>query len=170
MAVKIPVQTLSISIDPADLPPGPPGPAGGVILACDCDFSNADLSAGTPGIVVLLGREVLPTTGNSLIVEVALDARMTRSAAAVLADLQLQERVNMGAGWSAWTTLRTLRGFFGGGSVAVDVRGTRSAFYKRSLFGVARVQYQIVVGTLSSDPPAAITVYAGAALKYMETV
>lgn len=170
MAVKIPVQTLSISIDPADLPPGPAGPSGGVVLMCDCDFSNADVSSGTSGTVVLLGREVVPTTGNSLIVEVALDARMTRSASAILADLQLQERVNMGAGWSAWAGIRTLRGFFNGGSVAVDVRASRSAFYKRSLFGVARVQYQIVVATLSSDPPAAITVYSGAALKYMETV
>jgi len=170
MAVKIPVQGLSITIDPGCLPPGPPGPAGGVVLMCDCDISSADFSTGTAGAVVLVGREVVPTTGNNLIVEASLDARMTRSSGAIVADLQLLERINQGAGWLQWNCVRVLRGFLSGGSVAVDVRGSRSTLYRRSLLGIARVQYQLVVGALSSDPPAAITVYAGASMKYTETI
>lgn len=165
--VKVP-GTLWLEIDPSAMPAGPAGPAGGVVQRMVVDSLTSGAAPSASGQAVLTGRE-LTTIGTTLIVNGAFDVQITRANGAIAADLEVQERVWDGLVWGAWTAIRTMRGFFNGPQAAsIDIRGSRSFIYSRSITPGMKVQYRVVSAGMSTNPAAGMVVYPGGSMVYTE--
>ena len=178
---EIEVGGLLIVVPDNVLLPGPPGPpgepglpgadgSGAVARVTSCILVADSAIVTVNGVELMLGSEIIPVNvNNRLYVEAAIQAKMWRNASACVADVALQERVDVGSGWGAWVPVRTMYGFFNYSSVGpTDIRGSRSCLYDRALAGIVKCQHRLVSSGFSTSPAPEFTLYAGSALRYIE--
>jgi len=135
------------------------------------DVLGTDQTTTVSGTVYMTGSEIVPVeaANSHLYVDFAGSALMTRATASCAGDVTLQERVDTGAGYGSYSTVRVMSGWAGTDSGSNSYyRRTVATTYRRSLSGVVKVQYRLISNNLNTSTPETLTLASGASLRAME--